>query len=300
MSEGAAGGLEADLESALRSAAALARRLGRFELAADLESRLVEETAFRLELFGGGPRLLLERPGRPPLAVSFRLRRAFATLALLALDKERQKSREALIEALWAEESAEAIKRNFHPVLSDLRRTLQDTLHLALGRREEVLDFHLGIYRLETRLPLRVDAECFESRLAAAEQAGRRGEEDEARIHFLAAWRLYRGPLLEGFEAEWLRSRREQLHRQYLQALRRTGELAMARGEDQLATDAFRSLLFEEPFDENVHLELMRLYARGDRRDLVRRQFVRLQENLKELDVEPRQASQEEFHRLMR
>jgi DNA-binding SARP family transcriptional activator len=300
LSEPAAGGLEAELAGALRSAAGLARRLGRFELAAELESRLVEEPCFRLELFGSGPRLLLERPGMAPQMVAFRLRRAFATLALLALEKGRQLSREALIEALWAEESVEAIKRNFHPVLSDLRRTLQDALQLALGRREEVLELRLGIYLLDTRLPLRIDAESFESRLAEAENAGRSGEEDEARVHLLAAWRLYRGPLLEGYEAEWLRRRREQLHRRYLQALRRTGELAMARGEDQLATDAFRSLLFEEPFDENVHLELMRLYARGGRRDLVRRQFVRLQENLKELDVEPRRASQEEFHRLMR
>lgn len=293
-------GLESELVSSLRRAAELARRSGRFALADELESRLAQRPALRLELFGSAPRLLVELPGEIPRTVPWRLRRAFATFALLALEKGRQSRREALIEALWADESEDAIRRNFHPVLSDLRRTLGEALAPILGGEEDLLFIHLGAYHLDTRLPLELDVEVFEARLAAAEEAGRRGEEPLALEHLAAAWSLYRGPLLDGFEGEWLRHRRENLHLRYLEALRRIGRMAMARGEDLLATDAFRSLLLEEPFDEGVHLELMRLYARAGRRDLVRRQFVRLQENLKELDVEPLRATQEEFHRLMR
>lgn len=291
---------EQELRAALRGAAELARRAGRFELAADLESRLAPRAELRLELFGSAPRLTLEIPGEPPRVVAWRLKRAFATFALLALEKGRQSRREVLVEALWSEESAEAIRRNFHPVLSDLRRTLAEALGPLPGAAAELLVFHLGAYRLETGLPLALDVELFEARLAAGESARRRGDDELALSHLRAAWQLYAGPLLDGFEGEWLRHRRESLHRRYLGALRQVGQMAMARGEDQLATDAYRSLLLEEPFDEGVHLELMRLYARGGRRDLVRRQFVRLQENLKELDVEPLRATQEEFHRLMR
>lgn len=294
------GGLGRELAAALRGCAELARRSGRFDLAGELEARLAPAPALRLELFGGQPRLVLARPGQPPLVVVWRLKRSFATLALLALEKGRQATREALVEALWGEESAEAIRRNFHPVLSDLRRTLQETLALALGRRADMLAFHLGSYRLEAPLPLEVDAESFEARVAEGEAAHRRGEGALAMEHLLAAWKLYQGPLLDGFEGDWLRHRREELHRRYLEALRRVGAMAAAGGEDLLAVDAFRSLLFAEPFDEGCHLELMRLYARSGRRDLVRRQFVRLSENLKELDVEPLRATQEEFHRLMR
>lgn len=296
----AAAGLGEELAAALRSCAELARRSGRFGLAGELEARLTPAPALRLELFGGQPRLLLERPGEAPYPVAFRLKRAFATLALLALEKGRQASREALVGALWAEESAEAIRRNFHPVLSDLRRTLQETLALALGRRQDMLAFQLGFYRLVPPLPLEIDTESFESRVAEGEAARRRGDGALAMEHLLAAWKLYHGPLLDGYEGEWLRLRREELHRRYLETLRRIGAMAVAGGEDALAVDAFRSLLFAEPFDEGCHLELMRLYARSGRRDLVRRQFVRLSENLKELDVEPLRATQEEFHRLMR
>lgn len=292
--------LPEELASALADAAALARREGRFTLAEDLESRLVPGPAFRLELLGSRPRLFLDRPGEAPLEVAWRLRRAFATLAILALERDWSTPREVLIETIWSEESAEAIRRNFHPVLSDLRRTLQDTLALVGQAEAEVLVFHLGLYRLEPQLPLEVDVQVFEQRVAEAEKCRRRGDDDAALLHLRAAWQLYQGPLLEGFEGERLQRRREHLHRAYLGMLRRVGDMAAARGEGELATDAFRSLLFEEPFDESVHLELMRLYARADRRDLVRRQFVRLQENLKELDVEPLRATQEEFHRLMR
>lgn len=298
------GPLEPQLHEALRAAAAIARRGGRFALAAELEARLAPCPSFRLELFGSAPRLLLVLPGEPPRVVAWRLRRAFASFALLALAKGRQSSREALVEALWSEESAEAIRRNFHPLLSDLRRTLAEALAAVPqafpGGAGEPLVFHLGAYRLDCRLPLEVDVELFEARLAEGEAARRRGDVEAALEHLQAAWALYRGPLLDGFEGEWPRQRREELHRRYLEALRLIGQMAMAAGADQLATDAFRSLLLEEPFDEGVHLELMRLYARGGRRDLARRQFVRLQENLKELDVEPLRATQEEFHRLMR
>lgn len=295
-----AAGFSPELIATLSQAAELARREGHFELAEELAARLVEGPSLRLELLGSQPQLALARPGEKLLKVVWRLKRAFATLALLALERGRQASRETLVAALWADETPEAIRRNFHPVLSDLRRTLQEVVAPLRGHLDEVVEFHLGSYRLEPRLPLEVDVDAFEARLAAAEAARKVEEEELAYQHLQAAWSLYRGPLLEGFDGEWLQARREALHRRYLTALRRLGEMAMARGEDLVATDAFRTLLFEEPFDESLHLELMRLYARGRRRDLVRRQFVRLQENLKELDVEPLRATQEEFHRLMR
>ncbi len=270
------GGLGPELAAALRACAELARRSGRFELAGELEARLAPAPALQLQVFGSQPRLILARPGPAAagggLAAQALLRHAGSP----GPSKRPAGHPRSLVEALWGEESAEAIRRNFHPVLSDLRRTLQETLAQALGRREDMLAFHLGVYRLDAPLPLEVDAESFEARVAEGEAAHRRGDGALAMEHLLAAWKLYHGPLLDGFEGEWLRHRREELHRRYLEALRRVGAMAAAGGEDLLAVDAFRSLLFAEPFDEGCHLELMRLYARSGRRDLVRRQFVRL------------------------
>ena len=186
----AAAALGEELAAALRSAAGLARRAGHFALAEELEARLAPQPYFRLELFGNNPRLQLELPGEPPRLVAWRLKRAFASLALLALERGRQTSREALVEALWSEESAEAIRRNFHPVLSDLRRTLAEAIAPALGRREEMLIFQLGAYRLEPRLPLEVDVELFEARLAEGESCRRRGDRAAALGHLLAPLRL--------------------------------------------------------------------------------------------------------------
>ena len=60
-------------------------------------------------------------------------------------------------------------------------------------------------------------------------------------------------------------------------------------------------MLLEEPYEERIHLAMMELYARQGRRDLVRRQYVKLQERLlEELNVEPLEETQERYHQLMR
>ena len=52
--------------------------------------------------------------------------------------------------------------------------------------------------------------------------------------------------------------------------------------------DAFRSYLIEDPFQESIHVEVMRLYAKQGRRDLVRRQYDQLcRVLLEELGVGP-------------
>ncbi len=59
-------------------------------------------------------------------------------------------------------------------------------------------------------------------------------------------------------------------------------------------------MLVEDPLQERVHLEVMRIYAAQGRRDLVRRQYDRLCTLLlEELGVEPLPETTQEYHRLM-
>ena len=82
--------------------------------------------------------------------------------------------------------------------------------------------------------------------------------------------------------------------------LRRLGDVASELGRETLALDAYRRLLLDEPFEERIHVELMEIYGRRGRRDLVRRQFVHLQELLKDLHAEPADQTVERYHQLMR
>lgn len=299
--------LPPELAAALEAAREVAERSGHAEIAASLERLAGQETPSRrliLRLFGSHAVMTCQEIDLREHPVDFRLRRSLMSLAFLALQRHRQASKDELIGAIWGESSPEAIRRNFHPTLSELRRTLQD----AMGRgTQDLVYFQLGIYRLQEDLPLLVDVELFGDHLKRGRRLLAAGQGEAALAELCSAWQLYAGPLLDGFDEQWVLPRRESLRLEYLEVLRSVAGLARdgaLGGTDQppgqLALDAFRSLLLEDPFDEGIHLEVMRLYARQGRRDLVRRQFIRLQELLKQLNVEPLGSTQEEFHLLMR
>jgi DNA-binding SARP family transcriptional activator len=94
--------------------------------------------------------------------------------------------------------------------------------------------------------------------------------------------------------------RREEYQRQYLEALRDLADLYVRLERPDEAMDCYRSVLFEDPLQERVHLAVMRLYAAQGRRDLLRRQYDRLCSLLlDELGVEPMPETTREYHRLM-
>ena len=283
---------EAQRRQIYRSLGLAARALG---LEAEAESYLAPERApcFDLRLLG---QPLLERvcADGSRQRLGWRLRRAFQSVAFLALAPDRRATKDELVDAVWRDADADAIARNFHPTLSHARR--------MLGRRD-AFGYRQGVYSLSPELDWEIDCERFHGRIAE----GRRildeggGQKPRALEVFVEAWNLYRGPLLYGMDEAWILPRRQAFHRDYAELLRTLGDLCAELERWQQALDAYRALLLEEPFEERVHLALMELYARQGRRDLVRRQFVRMQELLnRELNVEPLETTQERYHQLMR
>ena len=235
--------------------------------------------------------------------LGWRLRRALQSVAYLALAPDRRATKEQLVDAIWRDASVASIAKNFHPTLSEARRTL--------GHRE-VFVYSQGLYTLNPELGWWIDCDRFGElieqgrRLVVGQRGGTPAKPSASELQpaldaWLAAWRLYRGELLSGVEADWIRGHRAVLYRNYIELLRGIGGLCTRLGRLTQALDAYRSLLLEEPFEEGVHLAVMELYAQQGRRDLVRRQFVRMQELLvQELNVEPVEETQERYHQLMR
>lgn len=269
---------------------------------------------FQLLLLGN-PIVRRSRPSGRMTEADWRLRKAFETVAFLALAPGQRASKDELVEAVWREATPEAVRKNFHPMLSEARRAL---------RTRDAIVFRQGVYLLNPELVWEVDAVELEHLVAAARDLGipdasdargdgahpglaaaEPGSAGEAEMRALELWRrawdLYRGPLLAGLERPWIAPRREALGREYLRALRNAGRVAVRLGLDTLALDAYRSVLREEPYEEPSHVALMEIYARQGRRDLVLRQFSRLQEMLhQELGEEPCVETQERYHDLMR
>ena len=253
---------------------------------------------YRLRLLGHPE---VERPGEGGTwqPIRFTLKRGLRMLAYLATSPERSALREELIEALWPEEDREVIERNFHPTLSHLRRDLRGGA-AAGGSRAELLVFHDGLYALDPAVEWWIDAEELVRLVEEGEALASDGRDAEAVERWEAAWRLYRGPLLEGIYDPWAARRRERIQRRHLALLRNLGGADERLGRAGQALDAYRALLVDDPLEEKVHVALMRLYAARGRRDLVRRQYERLSLLLRtELGIEPMPETAEEYHRLM-
>jgi DNA-binding SARP family transcriptional activator len=226
-----------------------------------------------------------------------RLRRSFQVLAYLASSPGLQAGREELIEAVWPLEGERTIERNFHPTLSHLRRALEG------GRKGEgtsPLLFRSGIYRLSPEVTWEIDTIEFTRLITKGKELLAQENLEGAAEAWRSAWRLYRGPFLQGYYETWVTTRREQYQRLYLELLRDLGDLYVRLERPQEAMDAYRSVLNEDPLQERVHLAIMRIYAAQGRRDLVRRQYDKLSAQLLEdLGVAPMAQTTREYHRLM-
>jgi DNA-binding SARP family transcriptional activator len=250
---------------------------------------------YRLGLLGDP--YVRQREGERERELDWRLRRSFQVLAFLASSPGLQAGREDLIEAVWPREGEQTIDRNFHPTLSHLRRSL------AGDRREGApppLLFRAGIYRLNPEITWEIDLLDFRRRVEEGRAAANADNAAAAVAAWQEAWKLYRGPFLQGHYEAWVSARREDYHRLYLELLRDLGDLYVRLGRTDEAMDAYRSVLIEDPLQERVHIAVMRLYAAQGRRDLIRKQYDRLCTLLlEELGVEPLPETTQEYHRLV-
>ncbi len=248
--------------------------------------------AFRLKLLGTPALWRIE--GSDRIDLKWPLERSFLMLAFLASRPGLAAGRDELIEALWAGASASEIKKNLHPTVSLLRKTLSKT--------EPTVILRSGVYRLNPEVDWRIDVLEFERAallgrpIEGLDVAGSTPDLEA----WENAWRSYSGPFLQGFEGRWIEERRDDLQRLYLDTLRGLGEAYFAEGRLTEAEDAFRSVLSADPIQEVVHLAIMRIYADRGRRDLVRKQYERLRGVLAhELGVEPMTSTASSYHRLM-
>jgi DNA-binding SARP family transcriptional activator len=251
--------------------------------------------AYQVRLFGGPVVRQLTTDGERE--VGWKLRRSFQVLAFLASSPDLQAGRDDLEEAVWPSDGERTIDRNFHPTLSHLRRALE---RQRRSPAPPPLLFRAGIYRLNPEIDWHIDLQDFNRRVAEGRELAARGEEGAAADAWQRAWKLYRGPFLQGYYQAWVTARREECQQAYVELLRGLGDLSVRIERSEDALDAYRAVLLEDPLQERTHLAVMRLYAGQGRRDLVRRQYERLCTLLlDELGVEPLPETVQEYHRLM-
>jgi DNA-binding SARP family transcriptional activator len=243
----------------------------------------------------GVPRVERRDPSGRMVPVTWSFKRPLRILAYLASAPDLQATREEIVSILWPEASEEAIRRNLHPAVSWLRRSVWP----GRGQGGVVL-LRDGVYSLDPALRWEVDVRTFLERIEAGARHLARNRAEEAQASWEAAWRLYQGAFLQGWSDRWILAQREELQVRFIDLLRRLGDLETRLGRLTEAEDAYRTLLLEDPLEEGVHVSIMRIYAARGRRDLVNRQFQRLRDVLRsELGVDPSPPTLDVFNEIM-
>jgi DNA-binding SARP family transcriptional activator len=200
----------------------------------------------RLVVDLGGGRLEGGLPGRQGCAL----------VAVLALERPRVLTRDALIDALWGERPPAAADAALSALLSKLRRVLGP--ERVRGRGEVWLDLPAGVS---------VDVEEALESLERAEAELARGDPHAAYGPAFAARYILERGLLPGNEAPGLDGWRRRLGEEFLRALECTAEASLRVGGSELpsAEAAARALIAAAPFRQCGHRLLVEaLAARGE------------------------------------
>lgn len=206
-------------------------------------------------------------------------RKAAALLQRLA--QERRLLKDQAIDYLWPDADPVSGANNLYRTLHSLRQTLD--AHLGAGTSEATLRFDDGILYLHesvwtdvaefTRLSATQPNEPLQRRVSRLEQAVQ----------------LYQGDLLpDDRYAEWTLGPREDLRRRQREMRLALATHARDVGDYPSAITGLRALLKQDPADEPVHRELMRVYAvTGHRHEALRQYQACIDALTAELNVTP-------------
>ena len=193
--------------------------------------------------------------------------------AYLLLHRVQPVDRRRLAFQLWPRGTETAARRNLRQYVHRIRRALEEVdldpdLLLADG----------STLQINPNASLWLDTEAFRQNT----RPGAILEELQNAIL------LYTGDLLEDIYEDWCDEERQALHQRYLQALERLAQSARNTGRLDDAITYTQKRLQSDPFDEDAHRQLMRLYAlNGDRARAIQHYQTLRQMLEDELDAEP-------------
>ncbi len=151
----------------------------------------------------------------------------------------------------------------------------------------ETMNYASGFYHATKDVSMYYDVAQFE----AAIEEGRRTPEN------LDAWqraiKLYRQPFLHRLTMNWIVQRRQQLALSYIEALNEMAR-SLRKENPQQAIGYYLRVLRELPHREDVHREMMKLYAAQGQTDKLQAQYQSLESELKRaFNITPGKATRD-------
>ncbi len=224
-----------------------------------------------------GPELTIKALGRirvdsreGPLGGNWLQQRPGQILKYLICERDRVVQAEEIAEALWPSAGRQGLSSVRHFI-----HGLRDKLEPGRSRRSGTpfIVTVRGGYAINRR-HVRIDADLFTEAVRDGIGALESGDSEQARQMLELAMSLYRGDLLEDEPyAEWAMPERDRLRQMANDSLRALARIALAEGDQASAVTHLDRLAELEPFDSDVHRELLRVLLAAGRRSQAMRRY---------------------------
>jgi DNA-binding SARP family transcriptional activator len=225
---------------------------------------LTEESDDTLEVYALGPGFVLMND-KPIETWEGHLPRL---LFFFALDRP-VVTRSEICQAFWPELETDQAVNVFH--------VTKRRLHKAL--RMDVLVHDEGYYRVNPQFAVDYDV----MNLVTTLMVGR--DEDNDQKTRMKAWQqvinMYSGPFLQGHNDEWIRRRRADYQAGYLEALTCMANVRLDEGRKEHALSLFQRAVDEDPTRQDLHREIMKLFASMGRRSEAAAHYQTLEGTIK-------------------
>ena len=217
----------------------------------------------------------------------FRTQKAGELLAYLAYYCHKAHSREHLITLLWEDVPLETGRNRLNVTLYVLRSQFKTSMTAS----DDFFSADRNSVQLNTEF-FAVDTAEFKAHLAEVA----RTHDTPSRLSSLKkACALYRGELLPDFCTDWIGIEQARFSAHFVQALRQLAGCYETLGDLNNAQDAFRRAAQEEPLNEEICRELMRLAVCKGEPAAALQQFQNLERHLREQLSLPPSAETQHF-----
>jgi DNA-binding SARP family transcriptional activator len=222
-------------------------------------------------------------------------KRARDIFCYIATSKHRRVDKDVLIDAFWGEEDLKTIEKNFHPTISHIRKALNS----RQAFKQNFIVFRDGAYQLSPEFVYSIDTEEFENAVAEAENAKKENDTETFRQNLEKANELYRGEFMAGIYENWAEERRNFYAEQHSRVLNALAKIAFSNKNWSNALKFSNQILQNDPYREDAHRLVMKIYAVQGKRASVVEQFESLQSLLKnELGIAPALETRKIFQEL--
>jgi two-component SAPR family response regulator len=211
-------------------------------------------------------------------------------LAFFITFREERTSVERVFDALWHDKEGSG-RTAFHTALSRLRKALR-----AGKRKLKYILVETGEYWLDSAR-FSVDVDDYDLAIAKA----RATDGETAEQWYEHAIQLYQGEYLDNLYYDWVFPERRRLTQSYLTVLCALAEIRTQQARHDEALSLLKKALATDPLLEDVHCQIMQVYADQKNQSAIIRQYQEMEQVLeKELGVEPMDSTIEAYKKLIK